>query len=589
MERGKILGVIEAHVNQNKANRARWARYSKWYHSEKQSHLDEDAFVGVASEETDDISLESNYVYSYLDTMAANICPSNPQVSVTPHSTELKEYAQARESLINYNILQTDLADKIHTATIHAGIKSHGVLKTVWDEEKARAEVHVVPTERFFFDTSVDYEDTGYTIEATPLKEAEFNRRSGLVEGFEGDPMYDQAVAERVRPNAYPAWIQESEKGRWSKKDDASYKSFKWVLIYEVYDLENKVFYHFAEGQKEPLYEGPLPYPHVDNPYDIVLFNKNLHDSRGVSDIQLIEPVLERLNEIDTLELHHTLRTVPVMQINRAAFTDPESATDAILAASDPGDAVSVSLRQGFTMNEAITWSTAPTLSPHFENMRQRMTGLIEFVLGMPAYMRGDMGGSKVATEFALVDTATRTRNGTRSRRLNKVVTNIAKKMMGLWREELRHPQAQDRLIRVVGDGVVTELTPVDLDIDPEPAGDDPYEYETVAYSPTENHRMIQMQKLQQYMPVLLNNPQIDQTKLLEKLFELLGMESLVTETPQQPMMPEGATDGTQDAPPPGGDTLEGGGTPGGFDQAFTAGASPMADGPDPSAALPPV
>jgi hypothetical protein len=129
-----------------------------------------------------------------------------------------------------------------------------------------------------------------------------------------------------------------------------------------------------------------------------------------------------------------------------------------------------------------------------------------------------------------------------------------------------------------VGDGEVVALDIEDLGV-VQDSGDDPYEYTVVAYSPTENHRMVQAQKLQQYMPVLLNNPIIDQKKLFEKVFEVMGMESLVTQEEQAPAMPGGPADGTQQAPPPN-DGLEAGGTPGGLDSALVDGMSPLADGP---------
>ena len=73
------------------------------------------------------------------------------------------------------------------------------------------------------------------------------------------------------------------------------------------------------------------------------------------------------------------------------------------------------------------------------------------------------------------------------------------------------------------------------------------YDYEAIPYSPTENHRLVQLQKLQQYMPLLLQSPIIDQEKLLTKLLDLLQMREVLAvqkgptappAMPPQPGMP---------------------------------------------------
>ena len=105
------------------------------------------------------------------------------------------------------------------------------------------------------------------------------------------------------------------------------------------------------------------------------------------------------------------------------------------------------------------------------------------------------------------------------------------------------------------------------------------YDYEAIPYSPTENHRLVQLQKLQQYMPLLLQSQIVDQEKLLTKLLDLLQMrEVLVTQQgpdappampPQQPGMP-GTPPGMPQMPGMGGplppnanlDTLNSGALP---------------------------
>ena len=64
------------------------------------------------------------------------------------------------------------------------------------------------------------------------------------------------------------------------------------------------------------------------------------------------------------------------------------------------------------------------------------------------------------------------------------------------------------------------------------------YDYMAIPYSPTENHRLVQLQKLQQYLPMLLQSPAVDQEKLVIKLLDLLQMRDILA-PPAPPMPPE--------------------------------------------------
>ena len=80
-----------------------------------------------------------------------------------------------------------------------------------------------------------------------------------------------------------------------------------------------------------------------------------------------------------------------------------------------------------------------------------------------------------------------------------------------------------------------------------------------IPYSPTENHRLVQLQKLQQYLPLLLQSPAVDQEKLTIKLLDLLQMRDILAPPappmpPEMPMMPGMPPEGMPpEGMPPGG------------------------------------
>lgn len=587
MEYEKLKKLIESHRDQMKSQRDRWARFTKMYHADPLLDGERSRVDVQGQEEGDDgLYLQSNYVYSYIDTMVSNTCPTNPQITVYNEDDEYTLTAKSREKFLNYSLHKTLLKKKERLMGIHTGIKGRCFIKTVWDSDRGRPEAVVVPPERVFYDTSSDYEDIAYIIEATPIRESEMARRiKAKIYKVDKDALKNSGE--------YPQWLLDMESFNKKNQDRTSYSEFKWYTVYEVYDFEASKFYHVCLEHDAPLLEDDLPYPTVRNPYVRMVFNESIADSGGVSDISLIENNLDRLNEFNTLELIHATKSVPVGVFDSSAFQDPEVSKAAILEAANPGDMISVGLQPEKTIREALAWTVPPAFPLQFDKVRETILSDIEFTLGMPAYMRGGMGGSDVATEFALTDTAYRTRNGRRSDAFNDVTIAVADNFMHLWvqawqeTDENGKPLYLENTLRGLdGDESIMTLSLEEIGyVTNEEGAVDPstregYHYKTIAYSPSENHKMIQLQKIAQYMPLFQASPAVDQAKLVGKITELLGIGDIMSEG--------GAPTGLDPSNVPGvnapsvqvdEDSIEAGGTPGGFDETMTGDARVMADG----------
>ena len=317
---------------------------------------------------------------------------------------------------------------------------------------------------------------------------------------------------------------------------EASKEVFEWVTVYEIYDFSGDGrYYHYLDEQDEPLFEGEMPYRFVRNPFHMLTFNDNLSDIGGLSDVQLIQPVLERLNELDTLLLWFAQTSIPITVVNTGLVDNPERIRSQLQEATSPGSIVEISGKANASIRDIIGSTTTPGLSPEFIQSRDRCIQVIEFILGIPQYSRGVVGVSDVATEVALADTATRTRNGRRMKEIYDLVSWEAKAITGLYEEFMAE---EDILpIRLLGKNDVVQITRASMRAREVFAarGEDPleYDYEAVPYSPTENNRLVQLRNLQQFFPLLAENPIIDQERLLRKLLELLQMED-VSKSPEE-------------------------------------------------------
>ena len=561
----QIQGIIRTHKSKSKQERTEWDRWRAWYVSEYWGAQPDrpSGSTPIMDDPTADINFETNYPYAFIDTMIANICPQNPQMTVLARQEKMRPAAQFREALINDVFRRNKLHAKLWKTAINTSICGRAFTKTVWNFRKGSAEIFEVDPRYVFFDMSAaKWDDIRYLVEVTVLTEAEYKTRRAKKQGR--GTMYNEKVAEKATFTGFPTWLKDNAKNS-TMLNEASRSVYKWVTVYEVYDFQGKGrYYHFLEDVEEPLFAGELPYRYAKNPFTLLSFNENMANLAGLSDIKLIQSLQERLNEIDTLELWHAHTSTPVMLVNTALVDNPEDIMTSLADANQPGSMVAIQGKANAPLGDIIGQTPIPSITPSFKEMRARCNQVIEFILGIPQYSRGVVGVADVATEVALADTATRTRNGRRIKQIEDMIRAAAERVVGLYEEYL--PEDTKLPVRLTDSQEVLEVTRETLNMkDERDPGQNPLDYDYVAipYSPTENHRLVQLQKIQQYMPLLLESPAVDKEKLIVKLLDLLQLSDVLA--PAKPAQPAPAAPAAMPGMPmgaPQSDTLATGALP---------------------------
>lgn len=530
----QIQGIIRTHTSKSRNERRDWDKWRSWYMSEywnrdEQQPTGSMSIDGVLSE---DVNFETNYPYAFIDTMIANVCPQNPQVTVQARRDGLKPAARFREALINDTFRRNDLHSLLWKTSTSSAICGRGLMKAVWNFRKNAVELFSVDPRYIFFDMSAaKFSDIRYLIEVTVLTEAEFKTRTKK-QGRKG-ALYNNKVADKAVFGGFPTFLKDLARDK-SYVNEASRDVYKWVTVYEVYDFEGEgKYFHFLDQVEEPLFAGELPYRYIRNPFVFLAFNDNMTDLGGLSDVKLVQSLQERLNEIDTLELWHAHTSTPVMMVNTSLADNPEDILSALQDANQPGSMIQVQGKANAPLRDIIGSTPIPQFSPSFSEMRSRCNNVIEFILGIPQYSRGVVGVADVATEVALADTATRTRNGRRIKQVEDAITSLSERVIGLY-EEYLNPDSK-LPIRLTDSQEVLEVSRETLRLRPQrdPA-EEPldFDYDALPYSPTENHKLIQLQKFQQYFPILMQAPNVDKDKLIVKLLDLLQMRDVLMEAP---------------------------------------------------------
>ena len=560
----QVRGLIDTHRTKARSDTRRWDMFRSWYTSEYWGS-ESDVPQGAASGEGADLSMETNYPYAFVDTMVANICPNNPKVTVNARREGLSGAAKYREALINDTFQRISAHRVLWRAATMSSVYPRSFVKAVWNFRRRSPDFLVIDPRYVWYDQSVGrWEDIRYLIEVTVLTKSDFQSRVKTEE--DPDQPYSPKVAERASFGGYPQWLQDTDQNR-SMLNTASREVFEWVTIYEIYDFSGDGrYYHFLEDSDEPLFAGDLPYRFVRNPFHQLTFNDNLGNIGGLSDVKLIAPVLERLNELDTLMLWFAQTSIPITMVNTGLVDNPERIKTQLRNATVPGSMVEVSGKANASIRDIIGHTQTPSLSPEFIATRDRAIQIIEFLLGIPQYSRGVVGVTDVATEVALADSATRTRNGRRMKQVYDCVSAMAKHTIGLYEEFL----AEDEIlpVRLLDDVETVEVTRASMKAREilSAMGEEPleYDYEAVPYSPSENNRLTQLRNLAQFIPLLTQAPSVDQEKLTRKLAELLQVEDVIKDQVAPPTAMPGGPGGPlpPGTPEGGGDTIASGALP---------------------------
>lgn len=576
--------LIQAHKADAELRAPTIHKWISWYHSRTVGLADPGTRAAQAHspDAVPKLSVHNNYVYSYMDQMVANICPQNPQVTIDTAFPDAEQACKARQHLINHTFRADRLHKVLHRATLWASLAGASFVKVVWDVRRKRPSAKVLHPLRVWYDYTEDFEDSRYVIEVVTLTEQQANE-------MVASGVYDAEMVKRLDYAQYPTWLYDDQGDRAAARV-AARDANKWTTIYEVYDRELREVYHISlDIEDQPLNHDKVGHPYkFAEPYHACVFNQDFETSLGVSDVQLIADALDRLNEIDTLELEHAHVSIPSMVFMENLVENATQTKKAIADGTSPGAVIGIKGKGTYTIDQIIQWTQTPAMSPAFAEMRARLVQLIEAVLGIPQYMRGGHSGGEVATEFALIDTAAQTRNGRRRDVLDDLVEDIGQAMMDLWEDKM----ATDRPVMAMIDRTTrgTVITRDDILPREDLSDEQKFVYQALVHSPTENNRLVQLQQVNAYAPYIFQNPAFDQWKVANKLATLLHMEDCMTSQKQfqQSQAPvEGAEDSGGGAPPGtpvvsgSPDTLLTGAVPGGLDDTIMpAATSALADQP---------
>lgn len=534
MRPSEYRNTIDRHVLNFETNdRRRWDDLLRFYQGR------------FWTEETGDSESEwmrtsVNLTFAITETALSTLIPPNPAVTALARNATEEGRIKAAEAFVNLALDVSDYRAEQGIYVQDAVLYGRGVTKTSFSPKHDLPIVRAADNRSVFFDLTARREDDiRYWIEATLLSEDQFLARVGGKDAAGGD--YSREAAADVTPDTFPKWMLRGLPKNLAQQEMANFQ--KWVTVYEFYDMERGKVVHMAAGSDRVLMEDDLIY----NPFDILTLNSNGVDCRGLSEIALISPNQEEVNNLLTYWLNIVRLSVP------KGVYDPGGVEEdglAKAAAAPLGSWTPVRTLGGRSIADSLGQFPTPQVPADALALLEKVWNNINIVSALADAQRGQVTGARTATELALVQGELRNRLRSRQNKIDRLTASVAKKMLFL----MQRFMSEEKVLQVTGRDGWTPVAPDTI------VGIDAA-FKVVPYSPMESNRAVVQEQFLQLLQFLGNNPAVDQRKLGQVAVEIFDNPELRRHDiflPEQPPAPApGAPaplDAALPATPPGGD-----------------------------------
>lgn len=480
----------------------------------------------VGQSEVDIQRTSTNLIFPIVETAMTSLVPPNPALTMRTRRPAPTASIQAGEALINYFLKTGRYRTELQRCTYHAVMYGLGVMKTGWDPTTDRAVTNFVDPRNYFCDmTALREENIKYEIEATLLSKKEVQDKVDA-------GIYPASALEKAA-DQYPTWMLPNKRpdagiegsSATEAKNLMNYQS--WYLIYEVYDREHGVVHHFTPSDNKPLLTDQLVY----RPYDLLVFNFNGENVRGLSEVALILDNQKEYNWTESYLLTLLRHSIPGTYYDASMSSTDEEQKRLIMPI---GGMAPVKVPSNRTVGELFFPKPLPQVPPLADQMMAGKRDAIAFVSSLAAAQRGQVIGAKTATELAFIKGQIQDRLSSRQREIFDLTARVGEKQYLLAQKYM----AAEKVVEVTGGEWLT-VAPTTLE-------QIEAVFEMATYSATESNPAVRAESLRMAYPILSANPLISQKRLLEELLRAQELPMTLLLTDQEIAQQQMAT-----SPPP--------------------------------------
>ncbi len=502
---------------------------------------------------------EAAELFGAIDNAVAILVPNLLGVTISTPIPAYSEAADLRQELVRQLFVNESLVTKAREAVVNAMLTGRGVFKVGWDDEEQTPKIESLDPGHVYWDTAArSWDKVSWVVHIQAKHRDEIRALTKSQKNPNG--IFKATSEDYVKWEAHPEWLRGYEGSSaepvkvldkphlQGKKPSPESECKDWTIVVEYWDLFHGKLYYYNEGKEGKgyiLYEADLPYTLVKNPFIPLVFNYNTKNTLGLSDALLALPSLRQVAELGTSRVRHAKAATPVAIMNKALVENHEDFERDLRKAKEEGSGlVKVQGNNNVPANMILGWTQSPTITPDFTAALNDARTTASSILALPGYARGQESRTDVATELALQDASTATIFDKRQGILYDALKHVANYCLKLYAEFLQDRKASDPLAIVMAskftDSAAASLVLVTrkkLQFLPlrksESRGkmrvtdQNLFSFDVSVYQGDERNAATELKKLQLALPLLSNNPNVEQSGLTKVMLRSLGWEHL--------------------------------------------------------------
>lgn len=499
MKFAQVKELVDAHKKYATEESGDWKLLVEWYN-------------GTFSFGSTRFPTYMNLLFMLSDSIGAAMSLDNPRFKMRPvrPSIDLQSIARTAGLVLDADARNSNLKDSINQVSRSCVVFPRAFMKVAWNHHTRAPYTIPLNARQVWWDFGRPFSDSKYVIAAYDYDDDDVKR--GLKDGWDREGV---ATTDHTK-----SFIRDTPTAL-NNLD----RLFKRRVVYEVLFPRKDRCVHFMEGAEKPLYDGPLPYRTVKNPYVMLSFHDNQRDYRGLSDAMLVRDIQSAINELDATAVEHAVRSVPVTLVDSSAL---ESDTIDAIASAKPGDMIPVDGQklQGRSLRDAIAAAPSPSLSPDYASIRGQLVDTALWVVGLPDFMRGQARKNlETATQAAQVEYGVKNRFSYRAGKVRQLMEEVGRRM---WLLRLEHMHPHERVIVApeYDEGMARSASVRDL-----AAMSD---VEILAHDPLERSDEQDFQKLASLLGMLGQTGALDVTQVSRRLMELAHQDPELVKDAQE-------------------------------------------------------
>lgn len=503
MDKNQIKALVGHHISRFQSEEQRLFRLSGDYYNGRFDAMNTAQDGTSRSVRAERQSPTVNLVFATIESVLNALTPATQAIYAKGITPEGEAVQDAVAHVINAEMRRNKFVDVCRLTLLDAAVRRRGIFKTVLQADADRpgnfrgVTIGNVHPATLLYDRDARLaQEVSYWGQCVQMPWRVFTQR--IENGSYARPAKGARMERRI------GWIDGSGVMGGS---NATAEVFGYAIVWEIYDMFSGKVIHWHEASDTVLLESDIQ----AHPFAMFSPNHNGENLDGISEVELILPQQEQINDIRQLFTQVAYRMVPRIMFDAGIIDQAQLESVLTDKAGTFRGVKRMTNAQGKTISDAFFAVPMAQIPDGLIQISKILEMDAQVASGMLMQQRGQAQNVRTAQEMAVMASASRDRLNTRAASFNGAIADVARRTFNLMVEYVPGPyNYKDRDEWKL----VTNLDLRNFDGD----------LELTPFSPISSNPQAMGEVLSGLANWLTQNPEIDQRALTEMVLTGFGV-----------------------------------------------------------------